>query len=170
MDFLILGYPRSATTWLANLFTTDRSFCLHDPIATMTLEEIDSFRSPGRLVGAACTGLWMLPGWVDTQPCPKVVIVRDKVECDASLVSIGMTAIPESIYSRLFEFDAHRMLFHKLWDEEYMALVWAYLLPEVPFDRERYRMLRTFSIQPQFEETAVDPKKMNAFFHKIVGG
>ena len=43
LDFAVLALPRSGTTWLANLLTTDTTLCRHDPFATaMPAEPIHS--------------------------------------------------------------------------------------------------------------------------------
>lgn len=169
IDFILTGYPRSATTWLANLFTTDNTFCLHDPIEEYTLEQLEAISMPGKVVGAACSGLWMHPTWMNSVPCRKVVIVRPVEECNQSLAEIGIAPLTDDFTPRLFQIDAPRVDFAELWDEKVMQGVWDYLLP-IPFDVVRYRLLRKFAIQPQFQALTVKPEVMRDYIRRVSGG
>jgi hypothetical protein len=65
LDFIVLGLPRSATTWLANWLTTDRSLCLHDPFAKTLPEQWDA---GGKRLGISCTGAYLMPAAARVQP------------------------------------------------------------------------------------------------------
>ncbi len=49
--FFVTGLPRSRTAWLANLLTTDRTLCFHEPI-----EPIDKLFNPAWAGGYAAIG------------------------------------------------------------------------------------------------------------------
>jgi hypothetical protein len=169
-DFLILGYPRSATTWLANLFTTEKSICLHEPIATMTMDEIKDHQIEGRYFGASCTGLWMNPEWVNSLDCPVVYIDRDKATCDTDLIDIGIQPIPDYIYKRHEQLKCPMVKFSSVWDENVMEEVWNYLLPHVKFDKLRYNVLKEFNVQPNFGTVRIDRSAVSDFQRKVSGG
>lgn len=170
MDFMILGYPRSATTWMANLFTTDRSVCVHDPLETHTVPELHDLRVPGRTLGISCTGIWLDSALVKRYSCPKVVILRDIDVCNRELAAIGLPELSPILARRLLAVDAMRVPFEGLWDEDVMRQVWEHLLPTVSFDVIRYRLLREFSIQPRFEVLQANPEATRDFVRRVVGG
>lgn len=144
LDFIVLGLPRSATTWLANWLTTDRSLCLHDPFAHGLPE---TWPRDHRLRGIACTGAAMMPHWLGGYACPIAVIVRESEDCDRSLYRLGL---PDTglVQVALNESPGKRFAFDDLWSEHSARELWCYLLPSVPFDELRYRLLRDMNVQP----------------------
>lgn len=142
-DFIVLGLPRSGTTWLANWLTTDRTLCLHDPFQRALPEVWDA---GGKRLGVSCTGAYLLPGWLESQSCPVAIVERDPVECDASLARMGLgsTWPLRAAFRR-----AKGRRFQNIWDEANARELWEYLLPGIPFDAARYRLLRGFNVQPQ---------------------
>lgn len=145
LDFIVLGLPRSGTTWLANLLTTQQSLCLHDPFAHLLPEQI---KGDGRRLGVSCTGLCLMPSLLASQRCPVVVIERDVADCDASLAEIGLgSAAP--IKPHLDRVQAKRFAFSDLWDEYQARRLWIYLLPGIPWDGPRYRLLRDMRVEPK---------------------
>lgn len=143
IDFLIVGLPRSGTTWLSALFTNEHALCLHDPFAKALPED---WQWDTRKRGVSCTGAYLMPAWRDTLGCPVAVIERDPKDCAASLERIGLPAnlMPE----RLREVRGRRWQFTDLWNETKVRELWAFLLPGVPFDAPRYRLLRDLRIEP----------------------
>lgn len=143
VDFIVLGLPRSGTTWLANLLTTDHSLCLHDPFRMLP----EQWPRDGRTFGVSCTGGYLMPKWLDVQTCPVAVIERDPAACDASLARMGLGAVGV-LAPELDRVKARRWRFADLWNEERARELWAYLLPDVRFDAVRYRLLRDMQVQP----------------------
>lgn len=152
VDFIVLGLPRSGTTWLANLLTTDRSLCLHDPFAKSLPE---TWQAGTKLLGISCTGAYMMPGWLAQQDCPVAVIERDPVACDASLVAAGLPPTTERLRESLACVDGSRWRYSDLWHEASARELWAFLLPRLPFDVARYRLLRDMRIEPR--DYGMDP-------------
>lgn len=144
IDFIVLGLPRSATTWLANWLTTDKSLCLHDPFAKSLPETWDA---GGKRLGISCTGAFLLPGWLEAQSCPVAIIERDPEACDTSLRKMGLpTTWP--LRKAFKQADGRRWRFADIWIEDKAREMWAFLLPGIAFDAARYRLLRGVRIEP----------------------
>jgi hypothetical protein len=159
VDFIVLGLPRSGTTWLSSWLTTDRSLCLHDPFSRTLPEHWDA---GGRRLGIACTGAYMLPGWLGQQDAPTAIIQRDHAACDASLAAMGLPATTERMRCLLSVADGRRWQFSDIWNEDKARELWAFLLPGIAFDAPRYRLLRNMQIQPK--EWTADLDVMAAAF------
>jgi hypothetical protein len=157
LDFIVLALPRSGTSWVANWLTTERSLCLHDPFA---LGLPSSWPKDERARGISCTAAYLMRGWVDKFDCPVAVIERDPAACDESLRELGL---PDSAFCQaaLREVHAQRFAFEGLWDEGGARELWEYLLPQIPFDALRWRLLKDMQVQPYWprfqpdHETAV---------------
>lgn len=145
VDFIVLGLPRSGTTWLANWLTTERSLCLHDPFATALPER---WPRDGRRFGISCTGAYLLPKWLKAQECAVAVIQRDPAACEASLARIGLGGLG-GLPAALQGVDGRRWQFADLWDEDTARELWTFLLPGIAFDAPRYRLLREMRIEPK---------------------
>ena len=147
IEFMILAAPRSGTTWAANWLTTDATLCLHDPLLKWTKEELLDLQSPKR-VGIACTGLALFPEWVNAHPARKVILHRPLQEVDASLQAIGMTSCSQQWEGVLDRIEG----VHLKWTEMFTRPQWIYeYLLDVPFDPERWALLREINVQPHFE-------------------
>ena len=144
LDFIVLGLPRSGTTWLANLLTTSSSLCLHDPFASLLPEQI---RGDGRLLGVSCTGMYLMPALLEEQRCPVAVIERDVADCDAGLARLRLGSAA-ALKPHLDRVQARRFAFTDLWKEDQAHQLWSYLLPGVPWDSLRYRLLRGMRVEP----------------------
>jgi hypothetical protein len=147
IEFMILAAPRSGTTWASNWLTTDSSLCLHDPLLKWTKEELLGLQSPKRL-GLACTGLALFPEWVNSHPARKVILHRPLDEVDASLQAIGMTSCSQQWEGVLERIEG----VHLRWDEMFTRPQYMYeFLLDMPFDPERWALLREINVQPHFE-------------------
>jgi hypothetical protein len=142
--FIVLGLPRSGTTWLANWLTTDLTLCLHDPFADSMPNK---WPRDGRRLGISCTGAYLMPDWLAQQHCPVAVIERDPADCAASLGAdvSGLKSALDAVHARRWQFDA-------LWREGSALALWRYLVPGVPFDKLRYRLLREMQVQPHMKK------------------
>lgn len=143
MDFIVVGLPRSGTTWLANWLTTDRSLCLHDPFNELP----EHWPRDARRFGISCTGAYLMPRWLREQACPVAVIERDPMACDASLAAMGH-GNTSRLRERFSNVEGRRYAFADLWDEDKARELWEFLLPGIPFDAIRYRLLRAMQVQP----------------------
>lgn len=135
------------TTWAANWLTTDTSLCLHDTVEHYTPMEAEVLPSSAKYRGLSCTGSWLWTEWVAQQTCPILILERDPMECNASLVRLGLPEIPMSMIEAFMALPGRRVPYDALSERE-----WNYLLPDVPFNYERHDMLRSFAIQPDFSQ------------------
>ena len=157
MDFIVLGLPRSGTTWIANWLTTDRTLCMHDPFSYGMPE---TWARDERRFGISCTMAHFFPDWLERFDCPVAVIERDTMACMVSLDEMGlgndtkrMSVIKASIdrvYGRRWQFD-------DLWNEETARNLWDFLLPGISFDTLRYRQLRNMQVQPYMPRWEMKP-------------
>ena len=90
LDFMILGLPRSGTTWAANFLTTDHSLCLHDPLFRYSLKQLDELSVPGKRLGISCTMAWAYTAWVQRSTCNKVWLYRPIEDIKASLARFSL--------------------------------------------------------------------------------
>lgn len=143
IDFIVMGLPRSATTWAANWLTTDKTFCLHDPFMYG-----DEHRWPhdDRRFGIACTAAYLHPEWLARQECPKVRIVRDPRKCDRSLAALGLP--DTSGLHSFWKAEGKPFAMRDLFDDNGARFIWSTLLQDIPFDGLRHRQLRDFRIEP----------------------
>lgn len=151
LDFIVLGLPRSGTTWLANWLTTDRTLCLHDPFAKQLPEQ---WEGGTKRMGISCTGAYLMPKWLAQFDCPVAIIERDADECDRCLTKLGLPST-NGIRGAFAKAQGRRFTFADLWNEERAKELWTYLLPGIPFDSARYRLLREMRIEPR--DYGMDP-------------
>lgn len=155
MDFIVLGLPRSATTWLSVWLTTDHSLCLHDPFA---LGVPETWPRDDRRFGISCTGAYLFPKWLRQFDCPIAIIERDAESCELSLRRAGLgSAAVAALRQRLDKTDGRRFHFDDLWSEDTARDLWHFLLPQIPFDALRYHQLRETQIQPHLGKWRFDP-------------
>lgn len=151
VDFIVIGLPRSGTTWLANWLTTDTTLCLHDPFAHLYPDQLDSYQTSKKL-GISCTGAYMMK-WLAKQTCPVLIIERDVAEVDAELERMGLWTskqIPNMVPA-FQHAQGRRYKFEDIWNEEKAREMWSFLLPGIPFDQERYQSLSVMQIQPHMK-------------------
>jgi len=153
IDFAVFGLPRSGTAWLANWLTTDKSLCLHDPFAASMPEH---WEAGGKRLGISCTGSYLFPRWVGALDCPVAVIERDPDECAASLRAIGLPDDVAPLERALRAVQGRRWHFADLWDEDKARELWGFLLPHVPFDAQRHRLLLDMRVETKSRTADMD--------------
>jgi len=146
LDFIIVGLPRSGTTWASNLFTTDQSICWHDAMGWNLPEEMDIKPSSKQYRGISCTAAWLWEDWFNWHPAPKVILERDPKEVNESLIALGMPPMEEDAIKLFKKLKGYRIPYTELFDNP--QVIWDYLLPNLPFDAERHTELVLMNIQP----------------------
>lgn len=147
IDFMVLGLPRSATAWMANWLTTDRSICWHEPLWESTLDELDAVQMNG-LFGISDTELLLLPpDLVNAHPAKKLIIHRELRDVNLSLTKAGLPgAMRDEHRWKLDEIGGWHIPFKDLWNVETFRAAMEWLTP-LPFDGARYAVLRNLNVQ-----------------------
>jgi hypothetical protein len=166
IEFMVLSAPRSASTWVANWLTTRRTLCLHDPILEHSPEDMDAIVCD-RTLGLACTGLALLPDFVNAHPAPKVVVHRDLDEVNASLTAIGLSRLAPVWRRALGRIDGLHVCYADLFDPVAAARIHDHLMGGQDFDAARHRELCAMRIEPNFEKIAVVPERARDFRQRI---
>lgn len=156
---MVLGGPRSATTWTANWLTTDNTFCLHDPLLEYRLRQLDVMTIPGKEIGIACTSTILFPEGFLKHPARKIILYREPEEVNRSLEALGLPKLDVPAHNGRIHgaVKAGIELWH--WDavfDKYAAReIWKHLLPHIPFDEYRHDLLTQFNVQPHWRRLPV---------------
>lgn len=157
LDFMIIGLPRSATTWAANWLCTDRTHCVHDPLDRLHYSEWDEKLSkPGKLSGVSCTSIWRFPDFLASHPARKLILHRDLGEVNKSLALIGMPAIDADSIKRLRAIDGWHLHWSQLFEMNAASNAWYWLTGGV-MDGARHAELKLVNMQPEFSRLSVRP-------------
>lgn len=161
LDFMVLSAPRSGSTWTANWLTTDKTYCVHDPILEYKSTEMDAIPAYDKMLGIACTGLALMPSFVNDHPARKVIVHRDLRDVNLSMLKIGLTELDPVWDTALERLQGMHVGYPDLFDEGPARAIWEYLTG-LPFDANRHARLRRMKIVPHhprvpvFDECARD--------------
>lgn len=167
LDFIIVGLPRSATTWAANFFTTEQAVCLHDPLYTRHYQDLDSIRFEGKKVGVACTGLWRFPHFLNAHKAPVLVLRRPLSEVNDSLTAIGLPPCSEEDEAQLATLKGANYPFADLFNPFYAAQMCDMF--GLPFDADRHAELCQIEMQPKFSGLKVGKEVTRRLVEEIQG-
>ena len=145
IKFMVIGLPRSRTTWMANWLTTTDTLCLHDPLAHYTIPELDNY-STDKLFGISDTAIHMFGGKLNSHPAKKLIIHRPLREINESLGGPYMQ--PKHI-NLLKEIKGMHVDYCDL--NRSGEYIWSFLIGS-KFDSERFRQLIGMNVQPHFSE------------------
>lgn len=152
IPYFICSLPRSRTAWLANFLSYGPSHCFHEPFNEHFVEDLrTTFLSTGKeYVGISDSlSTLFIADLLDTFPEAKLVLIRRPVlEVDQRLTELGLPC-----RDLLFHLD----LALNAIESKYNPLVvnfhdfdapgiWNFLMPEVPLNSERTKMLENFNI------------------------
>ena len=160
IKFMVLGSPRSLTTWCANWLTTDTTMCLHDPLLEYTKRNLDLITIPGKELGIACTSTLLFPEWFLKHPAKKIILHRDSAEVNRSLEALGLPVLDVPAHHKrvAVAIEAGITIWH--WEAVLERLnarkIWEHLVPRVPFDAHRHDLLTSFNIQPHWRRLPVE--------------
>lgn len=149
IDFMVLGGPRSATTWVANLLTTDNTLCMHDPLLEYTRSYLDQIVIPGKKLGISCTSSLMWPEWLNVHPAKKIILWRHPDDINLALERLGLTKLDAYKHAQRIGALKSVRIYH--WESVFngadASAICRYL--GVPFCPHRHNELRSMNIQPQ---------------------
>lgn len=167
LDFIIVGLPRSGTTWGANFFTTERAVCLHDPLYTRHYQDLDSIRYAGKKTGVSCTGLWRFPHFLHTHKAPKIILRRPLAEINASLEAIGLPPCTEEDAAQLAGLKGYHFHFADLFNPFYAQMMCRAV--GLPFDADRHAELVQIEMQPKFSGLTINREVTRRLVEEIQG-
>lgn len=167
INFMVLGGPRSGTTWAANWLTTDTTVCLHDPLLEYHIEHLQRMTFPGRRFGISCTSALLYPDWVNAQRCPKVILYREVPDINRSLRELGLVELIESRHmARLNNIKGAMIVpYEHLFKPTGAEPIAKFL--GVPFDAARHDLLVQMRIEPHWHRLNVGRSAVTALIERI---
>lgn len=162
--FLVTGYPRSGTAWVANLLSTDVCTCIHEGTAFEGMEAwLD--RTPN--VGLSCPTATLHP-W--TKKLRTVLIVRDKNEAlqaflraVPNLSTSGARAMFDRIEVQIALLQPELVIpFSELFNRGEELWNWAY--PEVRSNSIRLAQLFQVKIEQDIQRSMSQGLRTQKFF------
>lgn len=158
IEFMVIANPRSATTWAANWLTTDTTLCMHDPLFTKKVGELDSIES-SKALGISCTAIQKYREYLSTHSARKVIVHRD--DCVESLDRIGLFGFRPPDLSAI---NGMHVYWHDLFNKP--KEIYEFLLQK-EFDAERHAELVQMNIQPKLDVIKIDHKATRAFIMEM---
>ena len=148
IEFMLIGAPRSGTTWASNWLTTDTTLCMHGLSAKMHHTEWDSIKS-NKMLGVSDPAISKFHRWLNQHPARKVIVHRDSKEvCE----SVGIHYVPNE-YWELNKVDGMHVNWLDLFNNP--KPIYEFLLQR-EFDQERHDMLKTFQINTMAKKVKLD--------------
>ncbi len=156
---MVLGGPRSATTWVANWLTTERTMCLHDPLLEYNRRQLDIMTIPGKQIGIACTSTLLFPEWYTKHPARKILLYREPDEVNRSLEALGLPVLDVPAHNGRVHVavKAGIQIWHweAVFAQDTARQIWEHLMPHEPFDLYRHDLLTQFNVQPHWRRLPV---------------
>ncbi len=166
-QFFIAGLCRTRSTWLSNLFSDGEAICYHEAVATVDgLEQYQNKLSDREFKSVGDCGAALLTSWEQINglfpDAPWLFVHRPADECltsynhafpDRKLTEhqIRFYSDKLELCSDLIGTRGYSVNFDQLDDESVMARIYNHL--NLPFNRKRYHLLKTFRVNMIFEKT-----------------
>ncbi len=148
IEFMVIGPPRSGTTWSANWLTTDTTLCIHGPSGKIHRSLWDKIESK-RTIGIADTVISRFYEWLNKHPARKVILHRSSKEvCE----SVGMQLVPDDVWC-LDKVHGMHVDYLELFNNP--KPIYEFLLQK-EFDSERHIMLKSFQINTMSHKVKLD--------------
>lgn len=165
---MVLGGPRSATTWAANWLTTESTICLHDPLLQYPIEHLQRMTfANGKKFGISCTSALLYPDWVNAQHCPKVILYRNVGEINNSLRQLGLVELIENRHlARLSAIKGAMVVPYEL----LFSPTGAKSISEhlgIQFDVQRHDVIRQMRIEPMWKRLNIGREAVKQLMERI---
>jgi len=173
--FFILGLPRSRTSWLANFFTHTNTFCYHEALREVaSIEELKTLlenHDEQNIGNSDCAMVPYIDEIVEIFPNAKILVVERKPhEVVESLLDFQLTEEydkTEQWINRLQKqinyikknYQTKSIKHTDLNNIEICKEIWDYLLPNLPFNQKRWKMLDDMYVNIQMTKTFLRTKK-----------
>lgn len=171
LDFMVVGAPRSGTTWVANWLNAGKIRCHHDPLGQWKPGQLDAHLAErGMIVGVACTGLALFPEFVNKHPAKKLVLVRNLDEVDESLANVGAGKCRDKWEGVLERLDGGimRLPWRYVFDPRWAGKIHTYLTGE-PGDPVRHAMLVEMYVAPRFPALRLNRGNVRELMQELRG-
>lgn len=169
ISFMVLAGPRSATTWLSNLLTTDHTLCMHDPLLEYTTLQLDQVTIPGKRLGIADTTALLWPVWLNLHTAKKIVVWRDPEEINHALIQLGLARLDVSKHAvRISALDKKIKVYDWRAVFEWRTAKEICDRFDVPIDKWRFHELRKMNVQPEFSRLPVSKEAIQQLVTRIV--
>lgn len=169
IDFMIIGLPRSATTWAANWMTTEKVHCVHDPLYHTHYRNWDILSAKfdaNKRVGVSCTGIWRWPQFVNSHKAMKLIVHRDLAQVNHELSKLGLPHIEANEAQKLNSLDGLHIKHTDLFDGNIAKDVWEHIVGS-KFDKERHAALCEYHAQPFFQAIDPDPSVTRQLYNEL---
>lgn len=167
ISFMVLGGPRSGTTWAANWLTTDTTICLHDPLLEYPISVLEHLEFPGKRIGISCTSALLYPQWVNASKAKKLILYRNLAEINASLNALGLAELGEMQHMTRIDAIKGAILipYEQLFQPKSARVIADHL--GVPFDEARHDLLRQMRVEPMWRHLNVGRQAVTDLMKKI---
>lgn len=157
--YMIIGMPRSRTTWFANLFTTGSSICMHDAFGYYNLDQLNNMYKD-KYFGISDTSIYLAGDiYLNKIPIKKVIIHRSQRDIEASMGGSVFKKDMRGINGLHVDYDDI---------DDRIEEIWNYCL-NIPFDKDRYEILKSMNVQPHFEGlTPANQEIIKQFVTKVL--
>jgi len=156
--FFITGLPRSRTAWLSSFFTGNNCFCYHEVIRISKSfdEAIGKMLNRKEMyVGNSDSSLPIWANEIDhiLQHSPIVIVERDIDEVTNSLINLwgcdptrflDLTLEHLEILKKRYNYIS--IDYNKLSDQSCLESIWDFCIPNIDFDEDKFKMLKTINI------------------------
>ena len=143
IDFMVIGLPRSRTTWLSHWLTTSLTTCLHDPLEHFTLGQLDGQEYSTRF-GISDTALHLYGDELNAHKAKKLIVHRPLVQINKSL---GFQRYTPKDRKKLDAIHGLHVNYSDI--DENAEAIWQHLIGP-GYDAERFERLKELNIQPHF--------------------
>lgn len=167
VSFMVIGLPRSGTTWAANWLTQFSSLCIHDPLYRAHYTEWEyalGRNAQGKTLGVSCTGVWRWPDWVNKYKARKLILHRDLGEIETSMSNLNMPSLDLiEAQKNLRQIDGMHVHWLDLFNPDTALHIWKHLITDLPFSRPRHDELTMMKIEPMFTKVPIDKELMSIY-------
>jgi len=182
-NFFITGLPRSRTSWLANFFTYNNSFCYHEATRFCTdmsdLRDLMNGHSADNVGNADPAMLYIMNDAVNAFPNAKIVLIeRELHETIDSFIDFytsyeykriqewieGLYEIMERIKQK---YDVLTVRHDQLNQMEECRKIWNHILPGEKFDEKRWNLLDELYINKLVDKHSIHVMK-KSLYHKYI--
>lgn len=151
LNRMVIGLPRSGTTWAANWLTYGGEICVHDPLYHTHYNGWTHAYD-----AVSCTGIYQWPEFVAAQTCPVLVLHRPIGQIKASLMEFDTRAggwwLPWDAEDQLRDITGPNIR-HARWTDLFDAApasqIWRFLEMPSQFDVRRHEQLVRMRMEPR---------------------